>query len=156
MRLIQLPPTHSVDCTDDVAAQWLRAKPTRGVRRRGGRAACDGAQLVRGECRAAASVPRLVRLDPAKPWARAPGSRRKWSRAERRPNQAHFTFGNSRGNRIRYNFASISNQIDPKSLATVFTTKTYRIDFRGGRHCFRPILGIAIAIPGYCIRYINL
>jgi hypothetical protein len=40
--------THSADGTDDVAAQWLRARRARSVRWRGGGAGCDGARLVAG------------------------------------------------------------------------------------------------------------
>jgi hypothetical protein len=40
--------THSADGTDDVAAQWLRARRARRVRRRGGGAGCDDARLVAG------------------------------------------------------------------------------------------------------------
>jgi hypothetical protein len=40
--------THSADGTDDVAAQWLRARRARSVRRRGGGAGCDDARLVAG------------------------------------------------------------------------------------------------------------
>jgi hypothetical protein len=38
--------THSADGTDGVAAQWLRSRPARSVRRRGGGAGCDDARLV--------------------------------------------------------------------------------------------------------------
>jgi hypothetical protein len=40
--------THSADGTDDVAAQWLRARRARSVRRRGGGAGCDDARLEAG------------------------------------------------------------------------------------------------------------
>jgi hypothetical protein len=40
--------THGADGTDGVAAQWLRARPVRSVRRRGGGAGCDDARLVAG------------------------------------------------------------------------------------------------------------
>jgi hypothetical protein len=78
--------THSADGTDDVAAQWLRARRARSVRRRGGGAGCDDARLVAG-----GTGGLLLRLQ-----ARASGSRRKWSQAERRQNYAHFTLRNRR------------------------------------------------------------
>jgi hypothetical protein len=66
--------THSADGTDDVAAQWLRARPARSVRRRGGGAGSDNARLEAG-----GTGGFCFRLQ-----ARASGSRRKWSQVERR------------------------------------------------------------------------
>jgi hypothetical protein len=40
--------THSADGTDDAAAQWLRARRARSVRRRAAGADCDDARLVAG------------------------------------------------------------------------------------------------------------
>jgi hypothetical protein len=64
--------THSADCTDDVGAQWLCARPARSVRQRSGAAGRDDARLVAG-----GTGGFYFRLQ-----ARASGSRRKWSQME--------------------------------------------------------------------------
>jgi hypothetical protein len=87
---------------------------------RGGKAAGEGMQLVSwGKGALLLPSPGSCSWIPPKP-GRAPGSRRKWWRAERRPNQAHFTFGNSWGNRVRYDVTSISRKINPTSRAIAF------------------------------------
>jgi hypothetical protein len=107
-----LSTTHSADSTDDVAAQWLRARRARSVRRRGGGAGCDDARLVAGGTGGILLPSPGTRVwFPPKVIASGKASKLSAFHLVQRP-----------GNMIRYDFASILGKIDPKSKAILFNT----------------------------------